>query len=251
MVVDAGSNCTNVISSHSPHHAAPPARRARRRASTAAQNIGESIRTSARTYVCFPSDQERRMPSSSCTLRTGQSGLRAGIVARAKCSTLQGEHQRSGENQARATVSDRSTSDGEWRRDVKVGRGGERLQGASPVKAGGPVLLGEASSWQPLGIRPAPPLGNARLLETVAYVSGNGNRMCSDVLRSPSVATAAIPAEKEPKHPFRQATVNVPGPTPGLVRPTRSIPLLSPHQGVPPPRTVRRRQALCFAGLPG
>ncbi len=114
------------------------------------------------------------MLSSSWTLRTGHRGLRAGIVARTKCSTLQGEHQRSGENQARATVSDRSTSDGEWRRDVKVGRGGERLQGASPVKAGGPVLLGEASSWQPLGIRPAPPLGNGRLLETVAYVSGNG-----------------------------------------------------------------------------
>src|SRR2546427_9649045 len=141
---------------------------------TAAQNIGESIRTSARTYVCFPSDQERRMPSSSWTLRTGHSGLRAGIVARAKCSTLQGEHQRSGENQARATVSGRSTSDGEWRRDVKVGRGGERLQGASPVKAGGPELLREASSWQPLGLRPAPPLGNGRLLETGAYGSGNG-----------------------------------------------------------------------------
>src|SRR2546422_9843514 len=88
---------------------------------------------------------------------------------------VQGEHQRSGENQARATVSDRSTSDGEWRRDVKVGRGGERLQGASPVKAGGPVLLGGASSWQPLGVGPAPPLGNGRLLETGDYVSSNGN----------------------------------------------------------------------------
>src|SRR6266851_255217 len=101
------------------------------------------------------------------TLRTGHSGLRAEIVARVKCSTLQGRptgsaenvggprrDNRSGENQARATVTQRRSSDRQWGGDVKVGRGGERLQ----ARHGEPVLLGEASSWQPSGIAPAPSL---------------------------------------------------------------------------------------------
>jgi hypothetical protein len=111
--------------------------------------------------------------ASGRTLRTQHSGLRADSVARVKCSTSQGrptgsaeniggpqQDNRSGENQAWAAVSLSSTSDGEWHRDVKVGRGGERSQvGESP-----PVLLGEASSRQPKGRGPAPPLGNERML---------------------------------------------------------------------------------------
>jgi hypothetical protein len=110
--------------------------------------------------------------ASGRTLRTKHSGLRAESVARVKCSTSQGrptgsaeniggpqQDNRSGENQAGAAVSLSSTSDGEWHRDVKVGRGGERSQvGESP-----PVLLGEASSRQPKGRGPAPPLGNERM----------------------------------------------------------------------------------------
>ena len=110
--------------------------------------------------------------ASGRTLRTDHSGLRAESVARVKCSTSQGrptgsaenvggprQDNRSGENQAGAAVSRSSTSDGEWHRDVKVGRGGERSQvGESP-----PVLLGEASSRQPKGRGPAPPLGNERM----------------------------------------------------------------------------------------
>src|SRR5439155_26359318 len=101
------------------------------------------------------------------TLRTGHGRLRAEIVARVRCSTLRGrptgsaenvgeptQHNRSGENQARATVSQGRSSDRQWGGDVKVGRGGERLQ----ARHGEPVLLGEASSWQPSGIGPAPSL---------------------------------------------------------------------------------------------
>src|SRR2546427_1701964 len=102
----------------------------------------------------------RRMPDSSPTLRTGHRGLRAGIVVRVKCSTSQDAPNRSGENQARATDSNRSTSDRQWGGDVKVGRGGGSLRLSRE-----PVVFDEASSWQPKSIRPAPPLRKEWMLK--------------------------------------------------------------------------------------
>jgi hypothetical protein len=135
--------------------------------------------------ICLPSIRKGcRVPvtASGRTLRTEHGGLRAGIVARV-CSTLQGrptgsaenvggptKRSRSGENQARATITTSQHVHGQWGRDVKVGRGGERSQVGESL----PVLLGEASSRRPPGRGPAPPLGNERMLG-LRITDGPGN----------------------------------------------------------------------------